>query len=79
MPSLNIDYTEEELAAIRAEARGAGQSLRQYVHDASLRDRQRTEFVNRALTWGDEHRAEFDEAFPDEVPPAQRSIGAEAA
>lgn len=79
MPSLNITFTDEELEAVRAAAAAEGKSLKQYVHDLPLRERQRLQFVRYALAWGEEHRAEFDEAFPDEAPPARDRRGAEAA
>lgn len=79
MPSLNISYSDEEMEELRSAAAAAGTSLKQYVHDLSLRERQRQQFVRYAASWGDQHRAEFDEAFPDEVPPTGSSRGAEAA
>ncbi|MFD8308801.1 hypothetical protein ACFV29_41760 [Streptomyces sp. NPDC059690] len=79
MPSLNITFTEEEMAEVRAAAAAAGQSLKQYVHDLPLRERQRKQFVRVAVEWGEQHRDEFDDAFPDEVPPAGRHQGAAAA
>ncbi|RKN38495.1 hypothetical protein [Streptomyces hoynatensis] len=68
MPALNVEYTEKELAALRAAAAAAGMSLKAYVHDASLRDQQRRAFVASATRFYDEHVAEFDAAFPDEAP-----------
>ncbi|MBQ0855093.1 MULTISPECIES: hypothetical protein [Streptomyces] len=79
MPSLNITYSDEEMQELRAAAAAAGTSLKQYVHDLSLRERQRQQFVRYAVSWGELQRAEFDEAFPDEIPPAGRHQGAEAA
>ncbi|AWW43314.1 MULTISPECIES: hypothetical protein [Streptomyces] len=79
MPSLNITFTEEELEEVRAAAAAEGKSLKQYVHDLPLRERQRLQFVRVAVAWGERHRDEFDEAFPDEVPPADRHQGAAAA
>ncbi|MFF3751573.1 hypothetical protein ACFYYH_14110 [Streptomyces sp. NPDC002018] len=70
MPSLNISFTEDELEAVRAAAAAEGKSLKQYVHDLPLREQQRIQFVRYAVTWGERHRAEFDEAFPHEIPPA---------
>ncbi|MFC5720891.1 hypothetical protein ACFP1Z_12010 [Streptomyces gamaensis] len=79
MPSLNVTFTEEELEAVRAAAAAEGKSLKQYVHDLSVREHQRRQFVRHAVAWGQEHREEFDRAFPDEVPPARGARGAEAA
>ncbi|MGW0391860.1 hypothetical protein ACWDYJ_13410 [Streptomyces sp. NPDC003042] len=79
MPSLNISFTDEELEEVRAAAAAEGKSLKQFVHDLPLRERQRRLFVHYAVTWGEDHRDEFDEAFPDEVPPSSRERGADAA
>jgi hypothetical protein len=78
MPSLNITFTDEELEAVRAAAAAEGKSLKQFVHDLPLREQQRLQFVRYAVSWGATHRAEFDDAFPDEAPPAARR-GADAA
>ncbi|MBP2579542.1 hypothetical protein J3A78_000020 [Streptomyces sp. PvR006] len=58
MPSLNVTFTDEEL---RAAAAAEGKSLKQYVHDLPLRERQRRQFVRYAASWGEAHRAEFDD------------------
>jgi len=79
MPSLNITFTEEEMAEVRAAAATAGQSLKQYLHDLALRERQRLQFVRTATEWSEQHRTEFDEAFPDEIPPDARRPGSAAA
>ncbi|MGW1195575.1 hypothetical protein ACWD4B_06885 [Streptomyces sp. NPDC002536] len=79
MPSLNVTFTDDELEAVRAAAAAEGKSLKQYIHDLSVREYQRRQFVRHAVDWGLEHRAEFDEAFPDEIPPGQGRQGAEAA
>jgi hypothetical protein len=78
MPSLNITFTDDELEEVRAAAAAEGKSLKQFVHDLPLRERQRRQFVRYAVSWGEAHRAEFDEAFPDEIPPADRHQGADA-
>lgn len=36
MPSLNIEFTEEEHAQIKAAAESAGVSLKPFVHDAAV-------------------------------------------
>ncbi|MFF7183091.1 hypothetical protein [Streptomyces sp. NPDC008121] len=80
MPSLNVTFTHEELEEVRAAAAAEGKSLKQYVHDLPLRERQRHQFVRYAVSWGDAHRTEFDDAFPDEAPPSTRhQQGADAA
>ncbi|MFJ5829455.1 hypothetical protein [Streptomyces sp. NPDC093089] len=79
MPSLNVTFTDEELEEVRAAAAAEGKSLKQYVHDLSLRERLRRQFVRYAVSWGEAHRSEFDDAFPDEAPPASADRGADAA
>ncbi|WP_225804180.1 hypothetical protein [Streptomyces sp. NK15101] len=79
MPSLNVTFTDEELEEVRAAAAAEGKSLKQYVHDLPLRERRRRQFVRYAVSWGETHRAEFDDAFPDEIPPTGREHGADAA
>ncbi|MDT0446662.1 hypothetical protein [Streptomyces johnsoniae] len=79
MPSLNIAFTDEEMEAVRAAAAADGKSLKQYVHDLPLRELHRRQFVRYAATFGEQHATEFDDAFPDEAPPAQHQRGAEAA
>jgi hypothetical protein len=76
---LNITFTDEELEAVRAAAAADGKSLKQYVHDLPLREERRRQFVRYATAWGERHAAEFDEAFPDEAPPAHGERGADAA
>ncbi|MEU5241632.1 hypothetical protein ACH4UR_35570 [Streptomyces lydicus] len=78
MPSLNISFTKDEMEGVRAQAAAEGKSLKQYVHDLSVREQQRAAFASFARSWGEEHQPEFDEAFPDEVPAAP-SQGAAAA
>jgi hypothetical protein len=79
MPSLNVSFTDEELAGVRAAAAAEGKSLKQYLHDLGVREMQRKEFITGASAWAERLRDEFDDAFPDEVPPSQRSNGAAAA
>ncbi|MEU0786868.1 hypothetical protein ABZ341_35540 [Streptomyces sp. NPDC006173] len=78
MPSLNVSFTEAELEGVRAAAAAEGKSLKQYLHDLGVREMQRRQFVTGAAAWADRLREEFDEAFPDEVPPSERD-GAAAA
>ncbi|WP_371673616.1 hypothetical protein OG985_41670 [Streptomyces sp. NBC_00289] len=79
MPSLNVSFTDEELQGVRAAAAAEGKSLKQYLHDLGVREMQRRQFVAGAAGWADRLRAEFDDAFPDEVPPARRGGGSAAA
>ncbi|MER6208692.1 MULTISPECIES: hypothetical protein [unclassified Streptomyces] len=78
MPSLNVSFTEEELEGVRAAAAAEGKSLKQYLHDLGVREMQRGRFVAGASAWAERLRGEFDDAFPDEVPPSERG-GAAAA
>ncbi|RLU81212.1 hypothetical protein CTZ27_33680 [Streptomyces griseocarneus] len=68
MPALTIEFTDEELAAIREAADADGKSVHAYVHDLSVREQQRRRFVESAAAFWNEHLAEFDDAFPDEAP-----------
>lgn len=77
MPALNIEYTEEELEAIRKAAAADGKSVKAYVHDASVREFQRRAFVERGAEFFVEHVDEFDVAFPDDAP--DRPSGSAAA
>ncbi|NNN34762.1 hypothetical protein HLK59_31255 [Streptomyces sp. S3(2020)] len=79
MPSLNVSFTDEELEGVRAAAAADGKSLKQYLHDLGVREMQRRQFITGASHWADRLRGEFDDAFPDEVPPAERPGGATAA
>ncbi|MET7439425.1 hypothetical protein ACWERY_21410 [Streptomyces sp. NPDC004082] len=79
MPSLNVSFTDEELEGVRAAAAAAGKSLKQYLHDLGVREMQRKQFVDGAGVWAERLRGEFDDAFPDEVPPSERRDGAAAA
>jgi hypothetical protein len=79
MPSLNVSFTDEELEGVRAAAAAEGKSLKQYLHDLGVREMQRRQFVAGANVWAERLSGEFDDAFPEEVPPSQRSDGAAAA
>lgn len=79
MPSLNVSFSEEEMEGVRAAAAAEGKSLKQYVHDLGVREMHRKRFVAGAITWADRLRSEFDEAFPEEIPPSRRTDGAAAA
>ncbi|MBH5333697.1 hypothetical protein IHE55_02310 [Streptomyces pactum] len=72
MPALNIEFTEEELAAIHEAAAADGKSVQAYVHDLSVREQQRRLFVQHAVRFWNDHIDEFDAAFPEEVPPTAR-------
>ncbi|WLW58101.1 hypothetical protein [Streptomyces sp. YU58] len=79
MPSLNVSFTDEELEGVRAAAAAEGKSLKQYLHDLGVREMQRQRFIAGAGGWADRLRDEFDQAFPDEVPPGRPDDGATAA
>ncbi|MDI1455294.1 hypothetical protein ACWDU8_07645 [Streptomyces sp. NPDC003388] len=79
MPSLNVSFSDEEMEGVRAAAAAEGKSLKQYLHDLGVREMHRKRFVAGAVAWADRLRDEFDDAFPDEVPPSQRSDGTAAA
>ncbi|MFJ3670508.1 hypothetical protein ACIPSE_29035 [Streptomyces sp. NPDC090106] len=79
MPSLNVSFTDEELEGVRAAAAAEGKSLKLYLHDLGVREMHRRRFVSGAGAWAERLRDEFDEAFPDEVPPSERPGGVTAA
>ncbi|MFF7250726.1 hypothetical protein ACFZBU_43500 [Embleya sp. NPDC008237] len=65
MPALNIEYTDEELAAVREAARLGGKSVKAHVHDLSVSEAARRNFVTGAATFVTDHLAEFQDAFPE--------------
>ncbi|MFB7900562.1 hypothetical protein ACFC1B_30125 [Streptomyces xiamenensis] len=73
MPALNVDFTEDELADLRAIARERGLSLKALVREAAAADIER----HRALKEGAavfrtvfaRHADEFAAAFPDDELP----------
>ncbi|MFI9586893.1 hypothetical protein ACIHCQ_34865 [Streptomyces sp. NPDC052236] len=79
MPSLNVPFTDEELEGVRAAAAAEGKSLKQYLHDLGVREMHRKRFITGSAAWADRLRTEFDEAFPEEIPPARHQDGAAAA
>jgi hypothetical protein len=68
MPALNVEYTTDELAALRAAAAADGKSVKAYVHDLSVREQHRQAFVSRAAAFFDENVDAFDAAFADDAP-----------
>ncbi|MET8829821.1 hypothetical protein ABZX40_29975 [Streptomyces sp. NPDC004610] len=78
MPSLNVSFSDEEMEGVRASAAAEGKSLKQYLHDLGVRESHRKQFVAGAAAWADRLRGEFDEAFPEEVPPSGRGSAAAA-
>ncbi|MFE4416483.1 hypothetical protein ACIQFZ_36850 [Streptomyces sp. NPDC093064] len=79
MPSLNVSFSEEELEGVRAAAAAEGKSLKAYLHDLGVREMHRKAFVAGASSWAEKLRGEFDEAFPEEIPPSRRGDEAAAA
>lgn len=80
MPALNIEFTVEELAAVREEAAAAGKSVKAYVHDLSVREQQRRTFVAGAGEWYERLLPEFQDLDPEDLPPELRKqeAGAES-
>jgi hypothetical protein len=72
MPALNIEFTAEELAAVREEAAAAGKSVKAYVHDLSVREQQRRAFVAGAGEWYERLLPEFQDLWPESLPPELR-------
>ncbi|MCX4909459.1 hypothetical protein [Streptomyces sp. NBC_00878] len=69
MPGITIDFTEEELAELRAEAKEQGVSIKRLAHDilteGVVRRRQRQRFVEGASKKARGIMADFDERFPE--------------
>ncbi|MFI1565931.1 hypothetical protein ACH4ZX_23245 [Streptomyces sp. NPDC020490] len=68
MPGITIEFTEEELAELRAEAREQGVAIKRLAHDILTEDvvrrRQRQRFVEGATQKAHEIMADFEERFP---------------
>ncbi|PWI05225.1 hypothetical protein DIZ27_40530 [Streptomyces sp. NWU339] len=74
-----MSFSDEEMEGVRAAAAAEGKSLKAYLHDLGVREMHRKRFVAGAAGWADKLRDEFDEAFPEEIPPSRRAGGAAAA
>ncbi|MFD1657352.1 hypothetical protein ACFSL4_03655 [Streptomyces caeni] len=63
-----IEFTEEELAELRAEAKEQGVSIKRLAHDILTEDvvrrRQKQRFVEGAAKYARETIADFEERFP---------------
>jgi len=72
MPALNIDFSDEELAELRATAHERGVTLKGLVREAVTGDLDRHRALARMTEVLDgfvrENAAAFDEAFPDDAP-----------
>ncbi|WP_155055237.1 hypothetical protein [Streptomyces blattellae] len=68
MPGITVEFTEEELAELRAEAKEQGLSIKRLAHDILTEDvvrrRQKQRFVEGATRYAREIMADFDERFP---------------
>ncbi|GAB3009532.1 hypothetical protein GCM10023080_089680 [Streptomyces pseudoechinosporeus] len=68
MPGITIDFTEEELAELRAEAKEQGVAIKRLAHDILTEDvvrrRQKQRFVEGASKYAQEIMADFEERFP---------------
>ncbi|MGK7235777.1 hypothetical protein [Streptomyces hygroscopicus] len=49
MPALNVEFSEDEMARLRARAAMAGRSLKQHVHDVTVEEADRLAFVEGAV------------------------------
>ncbi|WP_052865869.1 hypothetical protein [Streptomyces niger] len=69
MPGITIEFTEEELAELRAEAKEQGVAIKRLAHDILAEDvvrrRQKQRFVEGAVKKAFEYKAEFELAFPE--------------
>ena len=68
MPGITIEFTEEELAELRAEAKEQGVAIKRLAHDILTEDvvrrRQKQRFVEGATKYTREIMADFEERFP---------------
>jgi hypothetical protein len=76
MPALNVDFTDDELAALREAARSSGKSLKAYVHDVVddelAAQRARAVAAETFRAFAAAHAEAFDAAFPEDAPGAGR-------
>ncbi|MFI9583159.1 hypothetical protein ACIHCQ_15220 [Streptomyces sp. NPDC052236] len=68
MPGITIEFTEEELAELRAEAKEQGVAIKRLAHDILTEDvvrrRQKQRFIEGATEKARELIVEFDQRFP---------------
>ncbi|MCP3817316.1 hypothetical protein NLX86_03930 [Streptomyces sp. A3M-1-3] len=68
MPGITIEFTEEELAELRAEAKEQGVAIKRLAHDILTEDvvrrRQKQRFIEGAVKKAIELKAEFEQRFP---------------
>ncbi|MFF9122048.1 hypothetical protein ACF09J_01845 [Streptomyces sp. NPDC014889] len=69
MPGITIEFTEEELAELRAEAKEQGVAIKRLAHDILTEDvvrrRQRQRFIEGAGAKFASLAPEFLDAFPE--------------
>ncbi|MFB4197110.1 MULTISPECIES: hypothetical protein [Streptomyces] len=69
MPGITIEFTEEELAELRAEAKERGVAIKRLAHDILTEDvvrrRLKQRFVEGAVKYAREYKAEFEQEFPE--------------
>ncbi|MEV7086529.1 hypothetical protein AB0O07_11625 [Streptomyces sp. NPDC093085] len=68
MPGITIEFTEEELTELRAEAKERGLAIKRLAHDILTEDvvrrRQKQRFVEGASKKARVLMAEFEQTFP---------------
>ncbi|HSA53959.1 MAG TPA: hypothetical protein VLH10_28095 [Yinghuangia sp.] len=85
MPALNVEFSDDELAALRSAARDSGKTLKAYVRelvDGDLAERRAQARASEVFrTFVAENAAAFDEAFPEDAPgrPGEHQAGRGAA
>ena len=69
MPGITIEFTEEELAELRAEAKEKGLAIKRLAHDILTEDvvrrRQKQRFVEGAVKKALALKDEFEHEFPE--------------
>ncbi|MFE2302475.1 hypothetical protein ACFXAW_30295 [Streptomyces sp. NPDC059445] len=65
MPALNVEFTEEEMARLRARAALTGRSLKQHVHDVIVEEADRISFVEGAVAEASRILPDITARFPE--------------
>ena len=69
MPAITIEFTDEELSELRAEAKEQGVAIERLGHDILAEDvvrrRQKQRFVEGATKKALDYKAEFEREFPE--------------
>ncbi|MFR0355216.1 hypothetical protein [Streptomyces sediminimaris] len=64
MPALNVEFTDDEMARLRARAALTGRSLKQHVHDVTVDEADRITFVDGAVAEAERVLPGVEARFP---------------